>query len=132
MANLMAMNKNPANTPAETRRLITELELRAKFVSDLDGKPLDDRHKKSVLVAVLDPDTKKHTVNLHGSKGTYMALRNDAMHFVNAVSGVPAGDPMQIGALGGYPGGADIMTPPCTFTLAGRLWVRYSLPAVAA
>ena len=38
MANLMAMNKHPANNPAETGQLITELEQRAKFVADLVAK----------------------------------------------------------------------------------------------
>ena len=107
MGAFMEMNKRPAKNPAETRKLITELEQRAKYVEDLDDTPLDTRHKKSVLVAILDPETKKHTVNWHGSGTSYMELRNEAMRFVNAVGGVPAGDPMQIGAFAGQPGQWD-------------------------
>ena len=59
---------------------------------------MDEDQKFSVLVGILDPETRKHTVTKQGADTSYMVLRNEVMHFVNSVIGVKDGDPMQIGA----------------------------------
>ena len=59
------MVSKPAKSPSETRMLVTELDRRAKILQDITGEKVSDSHFKSILVGILDPTTRQHTVEYH-------------------------------------------------------------------
>ena len=93
LTELSELNKKPAKNTRETKSLMTELDSRIKEVEEM-GETVSDAHAKSVLIGLLDADTKRHTALAQGSS-SYAILRKEVLKFVNYAPGVP--EPMQIG-----------------------------------
>ena len=69
-----------ARTPEETRKLLIEFENRLRGVEEVEGRPVDAMHAKSILIAILDPATRQHTAvrqrtAVHGTGLHLMASR---------------------------------------------------------
>jgi len=62
MAQFTSMVNKRANTPAETKTLLVELDERAKRFEGITGGRIDNRHTMSVAMGILDSETMKHTV----------------------------------------------------------------------
>eukprot|EP00973_Karenia_brevis_P061043 8488511-Karenia_brevis.AAC.1 len=62
------MVARPGKNPGETKVLITEMERKIKMVDEI-GVQISETHAKSVLIGILDPETRKHTATSHG-RGT--------------------------------------------------------------
>ena len=61
MANFTNMVSRRAKTPSETTALLVELDERAKRVEEAIGEPIDNRHRMSFVMGVLDSAPMKHT-----------------------------------------------------------------------
>eukprot|EP00973_Karenia_brevis_P072160 10024731-Karenia_brevis.AAC.1 len=61
-------------------------------------------HERSVLIGILDPESRKHTAMHQGQNTSLEQFKKVVMEFANAVSGA---DPMQIGRVEEGQPGAD-------------------------
>ena len=95
LAEFIAMVAKPAKSPQETRLLITEMDRKMKAVDEV-GVEVSESHAKSVLIGLLDSETRKHTAMSHGKKTSYSGLKKVVLEFANNTAGV---DPMQIGRI---------------------------------
>ena len=77
-----------AKTAKESRRLIAEMEQRAKRIEEVTGKPIEIRHAMSMLQGVVNWETMKHT-NQYIKDGSdfsdYTLLRAKILQSVNVV-----------------------------------------------
>ena len=73
-------------TPAETRSKITEVDRMANLVAEVTGEAVGDAHWKSVLVGMLDPETRRHTVSEQGMDSSYEALKDAGAPTSSSVS----------------------------------------------
>eukprot|EP00973_Karenia_brevis_P037993 5238971-Karenia_brevis.AAC.1 len=55
---------------------------------------INDSHERSVLIGILDPETRKHTAMHQGQLTPLHEFKKIIMEFTNAVS---TSDPMQLG-----------------------------------
>ena len=100
IAELGNLVRTPAKTIEETRKLVTELEKRKKRVEEITKEEVSQWHAKSVLLGILDPETKRHTVRYQGSTHTYQTFKNQVLTFANGnIEPDLAPEPMQIGRL---------------------------------
>ena len=83
MAEFSAMASRTAKNPAETKKVITEIEERMKKLEETMGKDLDENHAKSVLIGVLDPITRQHTCLKHGQDINFDTLRKLVLEFTS-------------------------------------------------
>ncbi len=74
LADFSNLVTKPAKGPLETKQRITEMDARAKVVEDITGKPVDDNHAKSVLIGLMDPTTRQHTVRADQSPALHCPL----------------------------------------------------------
>ena len=100
LTELMHMSIKTADSPATTKRMLTEYESKVNFCEEITGRPLDTVHKKSVLLGFMDKETRRATVQYHGSDEK--ELFRQILLYVNGVT-TPASTstsgavPMQIG-----------------------------------
>ena len=85
-AGLTLMCRKPAKDVHELRKLLVEMESKRRRYEEVTGKAPDDAHLKSILAAILDTDTRKHTVIQQGISSSYEDLKRKVQEFVNAVS----------------------------------------------
>ena len=64
LAEFSSLINKPAETPAES---ISSDRARTRVVNDVCGKAVERDHHKSVLVGLLDPITRPHTVEYHAA-----------------------------------------------------------------
>ena len=102
MSALSTMAAKPAKQPAETRKLLVELEQRVRYAEDITGRVMDDQHIKSILAAFLDPLTRSHTSSFMGTDTSFQQLKRAVLEFVGNNVMPKAADPdaMVIGRIG--------------------------------
>jgi len=100
MASFTNMVAKRAKTPSESKALLTELDERAKRVEEVTGEPIDNRHRMSVIMGVIDSESMKHTSQFQGAKQRADILQRKVIEFANLMStGARAMDNMDIGRL---------------------------------
>ena len=52
-----------AKSPGESIALLTEIDRKMKLVDDVTGEEVSEMHARSVLVGILDPVTRQHTLH---------------------------------------------------------------------
>ena len=82
LADFAAKVSRPAKSIAETRELLTELERRMKMVRDMTEQGISDMHERSVLIGILDPQTRQHTA--YRQADPFEQFKNSVLEFVNA------------------------------------------------
>ena len=75
MANFTSMVTKRAKNYAETKKMMTEFDERAKRVEETTRKKPDQRHAMSVLVGILDFETLKHTSAHQGQRCPWRSSR---------------------------------------------------------
>jgi len=100
MASFTNMVAKRAKTPSESKALLTELDERAKRVEEVTGEPIDNRHRMSVIMGVIDSESMKHASQFQGAKQRADILQRKVIEFANLMStGTRAMDNMDIGRL---------------------------------
>ena len=98
MASFTNMVSRRAKTLGETKALLVELDERAKRVEEVTGEPIDNRHRMSVVMGVIDSESMKHTAQFQGAKQRADILQRKVIEFANLMStGTKAMDSMDIG-----------------------------------
>ena len=77
------MASRTAKTPAETKRIVTEIEESMKKLEETMDKDLDEDHAKSVLIGILDPITRQHTCLKHGPEVKFETLKRLVLEFTS-------------------------------------------------
>ena len=95
-ADVLAMHSKRAKNPAELRGLIVDLEVRLRICRELCPRAPDPDMMRSVLIGMLDPDTRRHTVKHQSMAATYAELKTEVLQFINA----NVSDAMEIGLVG--------------------------------
>ena len=99
LADFAAMVSRRAKSVAETRELLTGLERRTKMVRDMTERGIFDMHARSVLIGILDPQTRQHTA--YRQADPFELFKNSVLDFVNAAGSsqgeLTKSDPMQVG-----------------------------------
>eukprot|EP00973_Karenia_brevis_P008978 1215836-Karenia_brevis.AAC.1 len=72
------------------------MEKRIKLIDEI-GVQVSETHAKSVLIGILDPETRKHTAMKHGKNTGYEELKVIVLEFANNMS---VSDPTQLGRVG--------------------------------
>jgi len=89
-----------AKSPQESKTLLLELDERARRVEDVTGEPIDNRHRMSVVMGLIDAESMKHTSAHQGAKMRADVLQRKVIEFANLMStGTKAMDSMEIGRL---------------------------------
>ena len=96
LAEFTGMITKPSKTPAETRKIVTEIEQKMKRVEDATGTEVDQNHAKSILIGVLDPITKQHTAMKHGQETSFEELKKLVLEFAGNVA--DSQESMQLGS----------------------------------
>ena len=86
MAEYTGMVGRRARDAMETKKMMVELDEKAKRVEDLTGKAVDSRHAMSVIVGVLDMETLKHTATFQGADADVEVLKRKVLEFVNMMT----------------------------------------------
>ena len=68
MANFTNMVSRRAKTPGGSKQLLLEIDERAKRVEEVAGEPIENRHRMSVVMGVIDSENMKHTSVFQGAK----------------------------------------------------------------
>ena len=87
MQEFTALTSNKSKRLKETRKLITELEQKAKAWAELsqDQTRISESHKKSVLAGLLGPETTAHT---HKDQGKpFNEFKAAVLQFINTSLG---------------------------------------------
>ena len=79
LADFAAMVSRPAKSIADTSELLTELKSRMKMVRDLQG--ISDMHARSVLIGILDPQTRQHFA--YKQAEPFEQFKNSVLEFAN-------------------------------------------------
>ena len=69
-------------SPGESIALLTEMDHKMKLVEDVTGEEVSEMHARSVLVGVLDPETRQHKAMNHSK--SYEALKKIVQEFANS------------------------------------------------
>ena len=100
MAAFTNMVATRAKNPSESKALLTELDERAKRVEEVTGEAIENRHRMSVVMGVIDAESMKHTSAHQGAKMRADVLQRKVIEFANLMStGTKAMDSMEIGRL---------------------------------
>jgi len=100
MAAFTNMVAKRAKNPSESKALLTELDERARRVEEVTGDPIENRHKMSVIMGIIDAESMKHTSAFQGAKMRADVLQRKVIEFANLMStGTRAMDSMEIGRL---------------------------------
>ena len=86
MASSTNMVSRRAKTPQEAKVLLLELDERAKRVEEVTGEAIENRHRMSVAVGVLDSESVKHTAAFQGAKQRADVLQRKVIEFANLVN----------------------------------------------
>ena len=107
MAAFTNMVAKRAKNPSESKALLTEVDERARRVEEVAGEPIENRHRASVIMGIIDSEIMKHTSALQGAKMRTDILQRKVIEFANLMStGTRAMDSMDIGRLERQPQGA--------------------------
>lgn len=96
LADFSGMISRQAKNPGELRQMISDMKTKMKRVKDVTNEEIGDAHKRSVLVGIMDSDTRKHTATFHDQKFEILLTR--VLEFVNNVSPIDT-DHMQLGRM---------------------------------
>ena len=110
MAEVVNMGSMKANTPEETKSMLTELERRRKEAEDYSKDKVHDSTLRGVLINFMDQRTSDHSAMHHGTGTSYTDLRNHVLKFINNTKTQTSGRgaaPMNIGALGSQSAGQE-------------------------
>jgi hypothetical protein len=97
-ADVMSMISRKAKTLSEMRKLMVELEDKVRKCRELCGIEVEKHTLRSVLVGMLDPETRRHTVSEQGMDSSYEALKDAVLRHINHNDN---GHAMDIGAFHG-------------------------------
>ena len=86
MASFTNMVSRRAETPQEAKALLLELDERAKRVEEVTGEAIENRHRMSVVMGVLDSEAMKHTAAFQGAKQRADVLQRKVIEFANLVN----------------------------------------------
>lgn len=103
-ADVMGMISRKAKTLSEMRKLMVELEDKVRTCRELCGIEVEKHTLRSVLVGMLDPETRRHTVSEQGMDSSYEALKDAVLRHINHNDN---GNAMDIGAFHGNEEGQD-------------------------
>ena len=103
-ADVMGMISRKAKTLGEMRKLMVELEDKVRTCRELCGIEVEKHTLRSVLVGMLDPETRRHTVSEQGMDSSYEALKDAVLRHINHNDN---GTAMDIGAFHGGEEGED-------------------------
>ena len=95
-AEVMSMISKKAKTLGEMRKLMVELEDKVRVCRELCGIEVEKHTLRSVLVGMLDPETRRHTVSEQGMDSSYESLKDAVLRHINHNDN---GSAMEIGAL---------------------------------
>ena len=95
-ADVMGMISKRAKTLSEMRKLMVELEDKVRICRELCGLEVEKHTLRSVLVGMLDPETRRHTVSEQGMDSSYEVLKDAVLRHINHNDNSTA---MDIGAL---------------------------------
>ncbi|MDA8582756.1 hypothetical protein N9L68_00955 [bacterium] len=84
-ADFSLMCRKPAKDTNELRKMMIEMQDKIRKFKEVVGKPPDEMHEKSILTAILDPETRKHTVSQQNMSVPLIDLKQKIEEFVNAV-----------------------------------------------
>ena len=98
LSNVLLMQTKRAKNQSELRGLIVELEGKVRICKDLCGVEVEDNTLRSVLVGMLDPETRRHTSRYQGMDTTFDTLKIEVLKFINLTS--IDQDAMNIGHVG--------------------------------
>ena len=98
LSNVLLMQTKRAKNQAELRGLIVELEGKVRICRELCGLDIEDNTMRSVLVGMLDPETRRHTTKYQGMDTTFETLKVEVLKFINVTS--IDNDAMNIGHVG--------------------------------
>merc|ERR1712086_786461 len=100
MAAFTNMVAKRAKTPSESKTLLLELDERARRVEEVTGEAIENRHRMSAVMGVIDAESMKHTSAHQGAKMRADVLQRKVIEFANLMStGTKAMDSMEIGRL---------------------------------
>ena len=94
----------PAKSPDDTRRLLTEFNVRVRHAEDIIQEPVSEGHKRSVILGFIDPLARQHAVSCHGTGTPVEEFKRRILEFTNAAASPSTATsngpkPMQIGAV---------------------------------
>ena len=98
LSNVLLMQTKRAKSLAELRGLIVELEGRVRICKDLCGLDIEDNSLHSMLVGMLDSETRRHTTRYQGMDTSFETLKVEVLKFINVTS--IDSDAMNIGHVG--------------------------------
>ena len=79
----MMVNRQAKDTK-ELKHLLIEMEEKMKRVEEVTLKEVNDDHSKSVLTCMMDPQTRRHTINSQGEGVSFGELKTAVLRFINA------------------------------------------------
>ena len=113
MASFTNMVSRRAKTPQEAKALLLELDERAKRVEEVTGEAIENRHRMSVVMGVLDSESMKHTAAFQGAKQRADVLQRKVIEFANLVNtSSKTMDAMDIGRVSEKKSWADVSEDP--------------------
>ena len=77
------MIESRAQSPAQTKAKLVELEEKARRIEDILGETVDNKHKASVMMGVLDLDTLRAVSQMEGSCKDAEQIKRRALEFIN-------------------------------------------------
>ena len=98
LSNVLLMQTKRAKHQTELRGYIVELEGKVRSCKDLCGVDVEDNTLRSVLVGMLDPETRRHTTRYQGMDTSFNTLKTEVLKFINVTS--MDTDAMAIGRVG--------------------------------
>ena len=98
LSNVLSMQTKRAKNQTELRGYIVELEGKVRICKDLCGLDVEDNTLRSVLVGMLDPETRRHTTRYQGMDASFNTLKIEVLKFINVTS--IDNDAMNIGRVG--------------------------------
>ena len=80
---VMSMISRKAKTLSEMRKLMVELEDKVRICRVLCGIEVEKHTLRSVLVGMLDPETRRQTVNGQDMASSYETLKDAVLRHIN-------------------------------------------------
>ena len=85
MADFAFLCRRQAKDIHDLRRLLLEMDEKSRRYEEVVGKPPDDMHAKSILTAILDADTRKHTIAQQALSFPFEDSLKRVQELINAV-----------------------------------------------
>ena len=96
MAQYTGMVTKRAKNPEETKKMMVDLEERARRVHEVTGDEITGAHAMNVIVGIIDTETLKHTAHLQGAKADVGVLKRKIMEFTNMMATTGKNDMMDL------------------------------------